>query len=63
MSALRAKVRELVTEFLCEEIVERIDPPDLFNIENACPFNPAGHHPIASCGDVVCPDCGKVFWQ
>ena len=63
MAALRTKVRELVTEFLsCEEIVDLIDPPDLFLIDHDC-RNPAGHHPIASCGDIVCPDCGKVFWQ
>jgi hypothetical protein len=37
-------------------------PADPFGIDNDC-TSEAGHYPIASCGDVVCVHCGKVFWQ
>lgn len=35
---------------------------DPFKIEQGCD-SPFGHYPIASCGDVVCVHCSKVFWQ
>jgi hypothetical protein len=35
---------------------------DPFGIDDTC-VNPAGHHFIASCGDVVCVHCTKVVWQ
>lgn len=63
MSALRIQVHALVSEFLAEEIVDLIDPPDPFNLDNSCPGNPAGHRFINSCGDIVCPHCEKVVWQ
>jgi hypothetical protein len=39
-----------------------IDPLDPLGIENDC-VNPMGHRPIADCGEVVCQECGRVFWQ
>lgn len=38
-------------------------PADPFNIDNACPFNATGHDPIATCRDIVCCHCAKVFWK
>jgi hypothetical protein len=36
-------------------------PADPFGVDHDC-LNPAGHHPIVSCGDIVCRHCPKVFW-
>jgi hypothetical protein len=35
---------------------------DPFGIDHDC-INPEGHRPIADCSEVVCVQCGKVFWQ
>ena len=35
---------------------------DPFGIDDPCPQNSSGHYAIASCGDVVCVHCAKVFW-
>lgn len=54
---------EVVTRFVAEEIAFLARTADPFGIDDPCEFNPAGHMPIASCRDLVCPHCGKVFWQ
>lgn len=35
---------------------------DPFEIEPGC-INPAGHHFIADCSDVVCIHCARIAWQ
>lgn len=52
----RATVTAIVTRLVAEET------PDPFLIDNDC-LNPAGHHFIASCGDVACVHCAKVAWS
>lgn len=60
--ARKIPIRHIVEEFLCDEIVDLIDPPDPFGIDHDC-ISPAGHQFIGSCGDVVCVHCAKVVWQ
>jgi hypothetical protein len=37
-------------------------PVDPFGVDHDC-LNPAGHDPIATCREIVCCHCAKVFWQ
>jgi hypothetical protein len=37
-------------------------PVDPFGIDQDC-VNPEGHRTVADCSEVVCVQCGKVFWQ
>lgn len=59
---IRDEVEDLVAELIAEEIIVTLPPADPFGIDHDC-RNPAGHHFIASCGDVVCVHCSKVVWQ
>jgi len=36
--------------------------PDPFLIDHGCD-NPQGHEAIATCGEIVCRHCAKVFWR
>jgi hypothetical protein len=38
----------------------RTDP---FLVDDPCPFSPAGHRFVGSCGDVACVHCAKVVWS
>lgn len=59
----RAGLTAIVTNFVAEETVgfarRTADP---FLIDHDC-LNPAGHHFIGACGDVVCVHCSKVAWS
>ncbi len=59
-SQLRAAVVEFITE---REIADLLAPPDPFGIDDPCPYNPAGHRFIGSCGDVACVHCAKIVWR
>lgn len=59
----RAEAVAAITDFLRpEEIAAVARVQDPFLLDNDC-FNPAGHDPIASCGEIVCSHCAKVFWR
>lgn len=45
---------------LSSTAITSIDP---FGIDDPCPVNQALHRPVADCSEVVCVQCGKVFWQ
>jgi hypothetical protein len=60
---IRVSARQLVDGFIADELaVLAVPASDPFDIEHDC-TNPAGHATIASCGDIVCPHCAKVFWS
>lgn len=55
-------IREHVGALMASEaafIARTVDP---FNVDNDC-INPAGHEPMASCGEVVCAHCARIFWR
>jgi len=61
----RDGVKAAVISFIAAEeiaLVERAFDP--FEVDDPCPLN-AGrpHRAIASCGEVVCRHCSKVFWR
>lgn len=58
----RAELEHLLGDLLLAENapLTRADP---FGIDDPCPFNPAGHQFIGSCGDVACVHCAKVVWS
>ncbi len=58
----RAAIRDAVSRFLADELAFEIAAADPFRIDNDC-VNPAGHEPIASCGEVVCCHCARIFWR
>jgi hypothetical protein len=49
----------LATDMSCAAVMAEQDP---FGIDNDC-TNPAGHYPIRSHGEIVCPHCSKVLWS
>lgn len=55
----RPSVIHLATDEDARRIAAEQDP---FGIELHC-TNPAGHQPIASCGEIVCCHCARVFWR
>jgi hypothetical protein len=60
----RREVRCVVIDFVAEQEAARIARGlDPFGIDDPCPANPAGHHPHASCGEVVCVHCERIFWR
>lgn len=58
----RAGLTAVVTRLLAEEIAFISRTADPFGIDHDC-LNPAGHDPIASCSEIACCHCSKVFWQ
>lgn len=58
----RAEVTAVVAELVAEEIAFLQRTADPLALDHDC-VNPAGHHPIADCRDIVCQDCGRIFWQ
>ena len=56
----RDQVRDVVASFLAQDLafVERVADP--FLVDHDC-INPSGHCPIASCGEIVCRYCAKIF--
>jgi len=54
-----APVVRLVTEQDAMRIAAEQDP---FGIELHC-TEIGGHRPIASCGEIVCANCARVFWR
>jgi hypothetical protein len=52
-----------IVRLVTREDVARIErEQDPFGIALHC-TNPAGHQPIASCGEIVCAHCARVFWR
>lgn len=58
----RAQALAILQPIASEEIATILAQQDVFQLDHDC-LNPAGHDAIASCGDVVCPHCAKVFWR
>jgi len=53
----------VVVDFVSErEIARVIREQDPFGLAHGC-TNPAGHQPAASCGEIVCVHCGRIFWR
>lgn len=47
-----------------DRLIGRAMPPrDPFEVADRCPVNPTGHDGTMSCGEIVCPHCGCVFWS
>jgi hypothetical protein len=55
----------LVYRFVSErEIAAVMGDADPFLIGVACEWSPTGAHvPAASCGEVVCCYCSRIFWR
>lgn len=45
---------------LSSTAITSIDP---FGIDDPCITSLAGHVTIADCDQVVCAQCGRIFWQ
>lgn len=59
----RAAISAAITRFVAEEMIAAVNAAtDPFLIDHDC-VNPAGHHFIGSCGDVVCVHCTRVAWS
>lgn len=58
----RTALTAIVTPFVAQELAFVVRTVDPFGVEHNC-LNPAGHDPIASCGEIVCCHCAKVFWR
>lgn len=58
-AARGAPAEMLVTLDDLADVIRQADP---FLIAHDC-SNPTGHDPIASCGEVVCAHCARVFWR
>lgn len=58
----RAQAAAILQPIAAEEIARIISEQDVFALDHDC-LNPSGHDAIASCGDVVCPHCSRVFWR
>jgi hypothetical protein len=56
----RASLTAVVANLLAEEVAFLTHTADPFLIDHDC-LNPAGHDPIATCRDIVCCHCAKVF--
>lgn len=54
-----APVIRIVTPADIATVMREQDP---FGIALHC-TNPAGHQPIASCGEIVCAHCARIFWR
>jgi hypothetical protein len=60
----RNQVRAAVIAFVGTEEIARIARGlDPFGIDDPCPASPAGHQPHASCGEIVCIHCTRIFWR
>lgn len=46
-----------------EDLAIVIREADPFLIPDNICLNPAGHLPIAACGEVVCAHCARIFWR
>jgi hypothetical protein len=57
--AAGAPLVRLVTPADLAQVMREQDP---FGIALSC-TNPAGHQPIASCGEIVCCHCARIFWR
>lgn len=55
-------IDDAVEEIIQQMIEEALPPREPFNIEPDC-FNPAGHHFISSCSDIVCVHCARIAWR
>lgn len=53
------EVARIVTPAELATIMREQDP---FGLELHC-TNAGGHQPIASCGEIVCCHCARVFWR
>lgn len=42
--------------------VETLTAIDPFGVDDPCPFSATGHDALASCGEVICVHCSKIFW-
>lgn len=58
----RAGIRAIVIPIVAQELAFTSRTIDPFGIAHDC-LNPAGHDPIAACGEIVCCHCAKVFWR
>lgn len=58
---LNRKTRQFIEDFVAEEITT-LTAPDPFGIDDPCPFSATGHDALASCGEVICVHCSKIFW-
>lgn len=59
----RAQAISAVMAFVGErEIGEVMAAQDPFRLDHDC-ISPSGHDVIASCGEIVCRHCAKVFWR
>jgi hypothetical protein len=59
----RVQATAAVMNFITEhEIASVFAAQDPFVLDHDC-VNPSGHDPIASCGEVVCRHCARVFWR
>lgn len=55
-----SRVKDLIPlAEIAQAMAEATEP---FSIEIIC-LNPAGHDAIASCGEIVCPHCARIFWR
>jgi hypothetical protein len=51
----------IIIDFITEgDVATVLRTADPFGIAHDC-INPAGHDPIASCGEVVCRHCARIF--
>jgi len=58
-----ASLMPVVSRFVTEQEIGAImRAEDPFHVGHDC-IHPNGHEAIASCGEVVCYHCAKVFWR
>ncbi len=56
------RVVNIVSRFTVErEVATVLRMQDPFGCDDVCPFNANGHGAIASCGQVVCPYCARIW--
>lgn len=55
---------EVVVDLIPQSEIVRVkrEHSDPFGLAFHC-LNPAGHQPTASCGEIVCVHCARVFWR
>jgi hypothetical protein len=56
----RAAARAVITRFVADDLAFAARMVDPFGIDHDC-INPSGHEVIASCGEVVCAHCSRIF--
>lgn len=61
-SPRRAEVTATVTRLLAQEVAFTARVVDPFGIEQDCINGRTTHEFTASCGEIVCPHCGRVAW-